>query len=120
MKKSKFSEEQIAFAVRDGGRTAPGRCPSPGLRKRVSDSAVGFSVTVDSQKPVDYDVVAVGARVTVDAGDKVYFIDVHWTRGNIVDLYFSSGESRLHGYRNPLRQNPHHRVAVTRRPEDGL
>jgi hypothetical protein len=56
------------------------------LRKRVSDSAVGFSVTVDSQKPIDYDVVAIGARVTVDAGDKVYFVDVHRTHDNIVDL----------------------------------
>lgn len=88
MKKSKFSEEQIAFALRkvEAGRSRSMSVTSLGLRERVSSSAVGFSTTVDSQKPVDYDVVAIGARVTVDASEKSISSTCTGTHSNIVDL----------------------------------
>jgi len=52
----------------------------------VSGDSVTLAVTIDSLAPVVFKNEQVGSRVTADAGDKVYYIDLHRIRGNIVDL----------------------------------
>ena len=51
----------------------------------VIGSQVTLWTTIDAGKPVEQR-AEVGSRVTVDAGDIVYYIDLHRVRGNIVDL----------------------------------
>ena len=64
--------------------TNDGRCS---IRvDRVSGDRVTLSVAVDALAPVVYENKQVGTRVAVDAGDKLYYVDLHRVRGNIVDL----------------------------------
>jgi hypothetical protein len=64
--------------------TLDGRC-TIGVRTVIGDQ-VSLSTTLDSEKPKDHEYLPIGSRVTLHAGDVVYFIDIHRVRGDIVDL----------------------------------
>ena len=53
-------------------------------------SAIGNSVllltTLDATKPVEQKLASIGDRLTIEAPDKTYYIDLRRARGNIVDL----------------------------------
>jgi hypothetical protein len=64
--------------------TLDGRC-TIGVRTVIGDQ-VSLLTTLDSEKPKGHEYLPVGSRVTLHAGDVVYFIDIHRVRGDIVDL----------------------------------
>lgn len=64
--------------------TRDGRC-NIGIA-RVSGDQVTLSVAIDAQPARTFERQRVGSRVPVDAGDSIYYIDLHRVRGNIVDL----------------------------------
>lgn len=52
----------------------------------VDQNQVTLAVTIDTASPVAYKNQKAGSRITADAGERVYYIDLHRIRGNIVDL----------------------------------
>jgi hypothetical protein len=64
--------------------TVDGRCNIQVAN--VAGNSVRLVTTVDALKPVSQDYIEVGQRLAVDANDKMYYIDLHRVRGNIVDL----------------------------------
>jgi hypothetical protein len=53
---------------------------------KISGDSVSLSVRIDDRDPEMYWNRAPGQRITVDAGSDSYYVDIHRTRGDIVDL----------------------------------
>lgn len=60
----------------------------------ANDSSITLSAAIDANKPIEFFKRHPGDRVTVEADGRVYYIDLHGIRGNIVDLaiYAASGK----------------------------
>jgi hypothetical protein len=57
--------------------------------RSVIGTSVDLSTTVDSSEPVEHNLLSIGDRLTVEASDKIYFIDLRRARLNTVDLSVS-------------------------------
>lgn len=79
--------EQTGAFQNSSVTTRDGRCSIRILR--ISGEQVSLSVSVDANPPKEFERRPVGTRVSVDAGNDVYYIDLHRVRGNIVDLSVS-------------------------------
>ena len=54
--------------------------------KSVIGNSVRLLTTLDSAKPVEQMLSSIGDRLTIEAPDKTYYVDLRRARGNIVDL----------------------------------
>lgn len=52
----------------------------------ASESSISLSVAIDSNKPAEFRDQRPGDRVTIEASGRIYYVDLHRVRGNIVDL----------------------------------
>jgi hypothetical protein len=59
------------------------------LVESVISNSVRLSTRLDSAKPVVHDLLSIGDRVTVEASDKVYYIDLRRARSGMLDMSVS-------------------------------
>jgi len=55
----------------------------------VIGRSVRLSTRIDSEKAVEHDLLSIGDRVTVEASDKVYYIDLRRARSDMLDMSVS-------------------------------
>lgn len=76
--------EQTGVFAGNSVTTKDGRC---NVRIIKADKfGITLAIVVDSNKPVEFKDRRPGDRVTIEANGRVYYIDLHRIRGDIVDL----------------------------------